>query len=71
VADFPADIAELDNLQPEYEWHEGWRMPTGSLRRLQDLPRQARAYLARIEELSGVPLRYVSVGTRRDQIIEV
>jgi adenylosuccinate synthase len=71
VADFPADIAELDNLQPEYEWHEGWRVSTGSLRRLEDLPAQARAYLARIEELSCVPLRYVSVGTRRDQIIEV
>ncbi|HEY9519314.1 MAG TPA: adenylosuccinate synthetase [Gemmatimonadales bacterium] len=36
-----------------------------------DLPRQARAYLDRIEELVGVPVRYVSVGTRRDQIIDV
>jgi adenylosuccinate synthase len=35
------------------------------------LPPEARAYLDRLEELSGVPMRYVSVGTRRDQIIEV
>ena len=32
---------------------------------------EARAYLDRLQELSGVPVRYVSVGTRRDQIIEV
>jgi adenylosuccinate synthase len=30
-----------------------------------------RAYLDRLQTLSGAPLRYVSVGTRRDQIIEV
>ena len=42
-----------------------------SARSLADLPRQARAYLDRIEELVGVPVRYVSVGTRRDQIIDV
>ena len=48
----------------------GWNRPTGGARRLEDLPGEARAYLGRLEELSGVPVRYVSVGTRRDQIIE-
>jgi adenylosuccinate synthase len=38
---------------------------------LADLPPAARAYLDRLETLVGVPVRYVSVGTRRDQIIEV
>jgi adenylosuccinate synthase len=38
---------------------------------LADLPPEARAYLDRLEDLSGAPIRYVSVGTRRDQIIEV
>ena len=32
-------------------------------------PPQARAYIKRIEELTGVPAWYVSVGTSRDQII--
>ena len=50
---------------------QGWKRSTGEARKLADLPSQARAYLDRIEELSGVPIRYVSVGTRRDQIIEV
>jgi len=36
-----------------------------------DRPPQARAYLDRLQDLAGAPIRYVSVGTRRDQIIEV
>ena len=36
-----------------------------------DLPRQARTYLERISELTGVDIDFVSVGTKRDQIIEV
>jgi adenylosuccinate synthase len=33
------------------------------------LPANARAYLRRIEELAGVPIRYVSVGPRREQMV--
>jgi adenylosuccinate synthase len=58
-------------VQPVYEVHPGWREPTGGVRRLAELPKAARAYLERLEALSEAPLRYVSVGTRRDQIIEV
>jgi adenylosuccinate synthase len=49
----------------------GWQAPTTAVRRLAELPRAARAYLDRIEALADTPVRYVSVGTRRDQIIEV
>jgi adenylosuccinate synthase len=41
------------------------------VRRLADLPPAARAYLDRLQDLARAPIRYVSVGTRRDQIIEV
>ncbi len=67
---FPADIAALDDLQAEYETFAGWKTPTGAARRLADLPIAARRYLERIESLVEAPIRYVSVGTRRDQIIE-
>jgi adenylosuccinate synthase len=69
--EMPAEVDALGQVEPEYEVHEGWRQATGGARRLTDLPAQARAYLDRLEALSGVPVRYVSVGTRRDQIIEV
>ncbi len=70
-AEMPSDIAELERVEPEYETLPGWRQPIGDARRLADLPAAARRYLDRMEELAGAPIRYVSVGTRRDQIIAV
>ena len=69
--EMPADVRALERVKPHYEVLPGWRKPTTGARRLADLPPQARAYLDRLEDLSGAPIRYVSVGTRRDQIIEV
>lgn len=67
--EFPADIGALDGVEPEYEWFDGWKSSTGAARELEDLPAGARRYLDRIEALAEAPIRYVSVGTRRDQII--
>ncbi len=67
----PGEVDALGRVEPIYEVLQGWQRPTGAARKLADLPAQARAYLDRLEALSGVPVRYVSVGTRRDQIIEV
>jgi adenylosuccinate synthase len=67
----PGEVDALGRVEPIYEVLQGWQGPTGAARRLADLPARARAYLDRLEALSGVPVRYVSVGTRRDQIIEV
>ncbi len=68
--EMPAEVEALGRVEPTYEVLRGWSRPTGGARSLEDLPREARAYLDRLEALSGVPVRYVSVGTRRDQIIE-
>jgi adenylosuccinate synthase len=69
--ELPAEVDQLERVKPVYETLPGWRTPTGDARRLADLPRAARIYLDRLEALAGAPIRYVSVGTRRDQIIEV
>jgi adenylosuccinate synthase len=69
--EFPSAVDVLGRVQPVYERMPGWRRSTADARRLADLPGAARAYLDRLEKLSEVPVRYVSVGTRRDQIIEV
>ena len=69
--DFPADTWSLSEVEPVYETLPGWQASTSEARRLEDLPAAARAYLDRIEELSGAPIGMVSVGTRRDQIIHV
>jgi adenylosuccinate synthase len=67
--EFPADVSVLDQVVPRYEWLEGWRQSTGGARRIEDLPSAARVYLDRLQELIETRMTYVSVGTRRDQII--
>jgi adenylosuccinate synthase len=48
---------------------DGWQTSTADARSLDQLPAAARKYLDRIESLVETPIAYVSVGTRRDQII--
>ena len=67
--EFPGDLVALEAAAPRYEWMEGWQSSTADARKLSDLPAAARRYLDRIEELAQTPIAYVSVGTRRDQII--
>jgi adenylosuccinate synthase len=67
--EFPGDITALEKIVPRYEWLDGWKRSTGDVRKLEDLPSAARVYLDRLEELIETRVTYVSVGTRRDQII--
>jgi len=69
--ELPAEVERLERVEPVYEVLPGWRKSTEGARRMADLPAEARAYLDRLQDLAGAPIRYVSVGTRRDQIIEV
>lgn len=69
--DFPDDLTLLSKVEPVYETLPGWKTSTSSARSLSELPEAARAYLRRIEEITGVPIWYVSVGTEREQIIRV
>jgi len=69
--DFPGDLLALQKVVPRYEWMDGWQASTADARTLTDLPSAARAYLDRIESLVEAPITYVSVGTRREQIIGI
>ena len=69
--ELPAEVERLERVEPVYEVLPGWKKSTEGARRMADLPAEARAYLDRLQDLAGAPIRYVSVGTRRDQIIEV
>jgi adenylosuccinate synthase len=67
--EFPGDVTALEHIEPLYEWFDGWKEPTNNARTLEALPSAARRYLDRIHELVQAPIVYVSVGTKRDQII--
>jgi adenylosuccinate synthase len=67
--EFPGDITTVEGVVPRYEWMEGWQRSTADARKLDELPVEARRYLDRMQELIDTTITYVSVGTRRDQII--
>jgi adenylosuccinate synthase len=67
--DLPADVAQLSACEPIYETLPGWRNPTRSVRRYADLPAEAQRYIARLEEISGVPVAIVSTGSDREDTI--
>ena len=69
--DFPGDLLALEKVVPRYEWLNGWQTSTAEARTLEELPKQARVYLDRMQELVEAPITYVSVGTRREQIIGI
>ena len=67
----PLGPSELDGFEPIYEELPGWEKDLRNAIAWEDLPKQARAYILRIEELSGVPVRMVSVGPEREQVVEI
>ena len=68
---FPVDLSVLENVEPVYETHPGWKESTKDIRRYADLPANARSYIDRICEITGTPAAYVSVGSDRAQTITV
>lgn len=66
---FPSEAQTLERVEPVYETLPGWTEDITDVRRFQDLPAQAKDYLAFIEDSLDVHLGMVSNGPRRDQII--
>ncbi|MCA1954982.1 MAG: adenylosuccinate synthase [Anaerolinea sp.] len=67
----PLGPSNLSNVAPIYEEVPGWSEPLGALRHWQDLPQAAQHFIRRIETIAGCPVRQVSVGPERSQIIDV
>jgi len=67
VSEMPESLADLHAARPICEAFSGWTAPTSTARQWDDLPREARRYLDRLEELAGVPIRLVSVGSGREE----
>jgi adenylosuccinate synthase len=69
LVDFPSDVAQLASCEPVYESLPGWNVPTRGARNFEDLPESARRYIAKLEEVTGVPAAIVSTGSERDDTI--
>lgn len=66
---YPADSALLEAIEPVYESLPGWGEDLSHCTRYAELPAAARDYLALIEDYTGAPNRYISVGPERDQTL--
>ena len=69
--DFPGGVAALEKARPVFEEMPGWDRPTASVRQYEDLPREARDYVERIQELIGCPIDVISTGPHRDETVMV
>ncbi|MBA7606935.1 Adenylosuccinate synthetase [subsurface metagenome] len=67
---FPGNIAALARCRPVYEELPGWQAPTTDIRSYEQLPMEARQYVARVEELISCPVNLICVGPGREQAIE-
>lgn len=64
---FPDHVERLRRVKPIYESLPGWQREISEVRRLSDLPVNARKYLDRLAEVVGRPVEIVSVGPDREQ----
>src|SRR5687768_1364974 len=67
--EFPYHQSILHTAEPEYKELPGFDADIGGARSEDDLPREARDYLAFIADYVGVPVRLVGVGPARDQVV--
>jgi adenylosuccinate synthase len=65
----PVDAGALARCKPRFIELPGWSESTVGTGSLDALPQQARDYLAKIEELGGVPIDVVSTGPDRSQTL--
>jgi adenylosuccinate synthase len=65
--DFPPNQSLFHDAEPTYEELDGWMEEVDEARSFEDLPKAAREYVRRIEELADVPVSVVSVGPAREQ----
>jgi adenylosuccinate synthase len=71
LLDHVPDTRTQARVEPVYETWPGWLADTSGCRTWDGLPQAAQAYLRRIEDLAGAPLRFVSVGPERSQMVAV
>ncbi|KAG2429462.1 hypothetical protein HYH02_014042 [Chlamydomonas schloesseri] len=65
----PADLHTLENVEVVYETLPGWKSDISKARKWEELPAAAQAYVQRIEDLIGIPVKWIGVGPGRDALV--
>jgi adenylosuccinate synthase len=69
IEDFPADLGVLEGCRPVYRRLPGWGSDISGCSSYESLPENAKGYVRAVEEITGVPVKIVSVGPDREQTI--
>ena len=69
LTEMPGDLAQLAACEPVYESLPGWTSASAGARQYKDLPLEARRYVSRLEEVTGVPAAIISTGSAREDTI--
>jgi adenylosuccinate synthase len=69
ITELPGDYEELARVKPVYETMPGWDEKLAGVRTFDELPENAKRYVRRVEEISGVPVTCISVGADRGETI--
>ena len=67
IEEYPASLKVLAECEPVYEEFPGWTEDITGVKKLEELPENARNYVERISQLTGIPLSVFSVGPDRTQ----
>jgi adenylosuccinate synthase len=66
----PAVLEDAEQVDPVWADFPGWQSDTTGAREFDDLPVEAKAYIAHLETVFGAPVRYVGIGPAREQLID-
>ncbi len=69
LVSFPADLKLLGRVEVVYHEMEGWNQPTTHVKKYEDLPQQARAYIEFISNHVGVRVEWIGTGPKREDMI--
>ena len=71
VEELPASQSDFHHAKPIYEYLPGWSENISKAKAIDDLPKNARAYVEYLEKISGAPISAIGVGPGRDETITV
>lgn len=67
----PSTVEEFERCKPIYIEVDGWKEDISNVKSFEELPNNAKAYINKIEEITGIKVSIISVGPDREQTIEV
>jgi adenylosuccinate synthase len=71
VEELPASQSDFHHAKPIYEYLPGWSENISKAKSVNDLPKNAKAYVEFLEKISGAPISAIGVGPGRDETIVV